>query len=302
MPATGGGRAVHSSAGSKRAEKSKSTQSTSSATVLPTRPEMKTRALSAPQVPKHDAEVDEVDRDAITDDTFFTRYHFPQDVVPTPEEPSDHSLDSSSDTEGPLSPGSMHTKYRQPAGQVPSEPSTGSANSDSAPPLQHVNIAVIGAPGTGKSTFIRRTLSLPDSTTPPNCTRKWTIDGVPYMVRFLEMLLDDVHFGERNFVKFPDTVHGISVPRMDGVVTMYDVTNQTSLNNVPDMLNVLAKAHIPLILVASKCDQHPALREVDPITVETKANPLLEISACSKRPSRRSRRTGNAYQSSHAPP
>ncbi len=79
---------------------------------------------------------------------------------------------------------------------------------------------------------------------------------------------------------------------MDGVVTMYDVTTQKSLLNVPEMLSeswmnpncfeetnrladVLAKSHMPLILVASKCDQNPASREVDPVTVEQKAKSFI---------------------------
>ena len=159
--------------------------------------------------------------------------------------------------------------------------------------MHTVNIAVIGAPGIGKSTFIRRALGLPDSTPPNHCSRKWTIDGIPYIVRFLELLLEDVHIGDRSFVKWPETIHGMPIQRMDGVVTMYDVTTQKSLLNVPEMLSectlrgafsngltnkyadVLAKSHIPLILVASKCDQHPASREVDPVTVEQKAKSFI---------------------------
>ena len=103
--------------------------------------------------------------------------------------------------------------------------------------MQSVHIAVIGAPATGKSTFIRRALGLPDSAPATGCCRKWTIDGLPYLVRFLELPLDDVHIGDRSFVKWPETIHGMPIARVDGVVTMYDVTSQTSLLNVPEMLS-----------------------------------------------------------------
>lgn len=224
---------------------------------------MKNRAHSAPSVPKlaeegshddDDAADEDKDGEEIADDAFFQRYHFPQPVE-TKEEPSDSGVDSSSDTEGPLSP--THMQQRQATGDVPSEPSTGvssahtpcsvndrvltlrpqSANSDSTPAMQDINIAVIGAPSTGKSTFIRRALSLADTTAPSNCSRKWTIDGVPYMVRFVEVSIAHLHAGERNTVQWPETVHDVATPRIDGAVTIYDVTSQDSLAKVPEMLS-----------------------------------------------------------------
>jgi hypothetical protein len=41
------------------------------------------------------------------------------------------------------------------------------------------------------------------------------------------------------------------------------------------MLDVLSKVSLPAILVACKCDQHPAHREVDPAMVEHKAKQFL---------------------------
>jgi hypothetical protein len=40
-------------------------------------------------------------------------------------------------------------------------------------------------------------------------------------------------------------------------------------------VGILAKAHVPFVLVACKCDQHPAHREVDPSVVEQKAKSFL---------------------------
>ena len=103
--------------------------------------------------------------------------------------------------------------------------------------MQDLNIAVIGARNTGKSTFIRRALGLPDTATTGNCSRKMTIDGGPYMVRFLEMTFNDVHVGERSLIKWPETIHDFATPRMDAAVTIYDVTSQESLAKVPEMLS-----------------------------------------------------------------
>jgi len=228
---------------------------------------MKTRAYSAPNVPRTDdaatttqlGSTDEgCESEEITDDAFFQRYHFPH-KVPCADEDEDggSSAESSSDTEGPLSP--THAKDRQPIGDAASEPSTGvsavfaplrsygetltyvcfqSANSDAgAPAMQELNMAVIGARGSGRSTFIRRTLGLPDTATTTNCSRTIAIDGAPYLVRFLEMTFDDVHLAERCIIKWPDTVHDCATPRIDAALTLYDVTNQESLGKVPDMLS-----------------------------------------------------------------
>ena len=144
MPATGGGRAVHKpsksslSSLSMLADKGKSAQSSlprrestagPAGGPAPQRPDLKTRAYSASAVPKHDRSDrhdhdggDDLDREEITDDSFFQRFHCPQPVESAKDDASDHSLDSSSDTEGPLSP--THIKYRQPAGDASSDSSS----------------------------------------------------------------------------------------------------------------------------------------------------------------------------------
>ncbi|KAF2036296.1 ras GEF [Setomelanomma holmii] len=293
MPATGGGRAVHAASkpSSKRNEKAKSVESMqaprresaqgSSSSATAQRPGIKGRAYSTPIVPKNqgngaaddNASLYSQDGEEIANDAFFQRYHFPQPVEPTKEEASDNSGESSSDTEGPLSP--THIKNRQPAGEVVSEPSSGSSNNDATTAMLDMNIAVIGAPSSGKSSFMRKALGLPDNTAPANCHRKWTIDGSPYVVRFLEMRIDDVHIKTNNIIEWPKIVGDVAVPRIDGAVTMYDVTVKESLAGIPEMMSVLSKAHIPFILVAAKCDQHPANREVDLTVVEQKAKQFL---------------------------
>ncbi|KAH7090392.1 ras guanine nucleotide exchange factor domain-containing protein [Paraphoma chrysanthemicola] len=293
MPATGGGRAVHAaskaSSQAKRNEKAKSVESMQaprresaqgpSAGAPCQRPALKSRAYSTPIVPKKQSAAEDnaslysQDGEEIANDAFFQRYHFPQDAVPATEEASDNSRESSSDTEGPLSP--THIKNRQPAGDVAEEPSSGSSNIDANPAMLDMNIAVIGAPSVGKSSFIRRALGLPENTSPAMCHRKWTIDGSQYVVRLVELHIDDVHIKPGNILEWPKTVHDLAVPRVDAAITMYDVTVKESLAGVPEMMNVLSKAHIPFILVAAKCDHHPAHRDVDPAVVEHKAKSFL---------------------------
>ncbi|KAF2658384.1 ras GEF [Lophiostoma macrostomum CBS 122681] len=249
---------------------------------------IKTRAYSAPLVPKnhgngteHDLAGDVLagepgEDDEIVNDTFFQRYNFPQETAHDASS-SNEEASSSSDTEGPLSP--THVQGRR-ADYLPSpqSPVPSSGNSDSA--MQDLNIAVLGARGSGKSLFIRRALNIPSTVPSAICTRKMTIDGGYYIVRFLEMTFNEVQIGHRNAIKWPETIDDLATPRIDGAITIYDVTNRDSLAPVPEMLNVLSKTSLPLVLVACKCDQHPAHREVDPTVVEQRAKSFLgEINA-----------------------
>jgi len=166
------------------------------------------------------------------------------------------------------------------------------SNTDAKPTMLDMNIAVIGAPGSGKSSFMRKALGLPETTPPNMCHRKWTIDGTSYIVRFVELKIDDIHVKPGNVIEWPKAVQELAVPRVDGAITMYDVTVKESLAGVPDMMSqytqvqqsrrtltwrvdTLSRAHVPFVLVACKCDQHPAHREVDPAVVEQKARSFL---------------------------
>ncbi|KAL5118206.1 hypothetical protein ACEQ8H_003878 [Pleosporales sp. CAS-2024a] len=267
------------------------------------RPGVKSRAFSTPVVPKHqdtaipedEASLSSHDGEEIADDAFFQRYHFVQSVEPTEEEASESDVDSSSDTEGPLSP--THLQNRQPAGPPASEPSSGvriqDSNNDAPANMLDMNIALIGAPDTGKTTFMQKALAVADEAPSPQCHRRWTIDSIPYMVRFVELNMDDIHPKPGNAIEWPKTANDAPFPRIDGAILVYDVTVKESLAGVPEVMSqsayavfakcveltrvagMLSKAHVPFVLVACKCDQHPAHREVDPSVVEQKVNSFL---------------------------
>jgi hypothetical protein len=108
----------------KRSEKARSAQSVQAGVATAGRPgNLKIRAYSAPMVPKYRVAGTEQDHEGdllagdlepgedITDDPFFREYDFPQTGPgELDEEASSSSADSSSDTEGPLSP--THLKNR----------------------------------------------------------------------------------------------------------------------------------------------------------------------------------------------
>lgn len=102
--------------------------------------------------------------------------------------------------------------------------------------MQDINVAVLGAHGSGKSTFIRHALNLPNAASGSISTRKMTIDGGLYVVRFLEMSIQDVQVRDQNSIKWPESLQDLPTPRIDGAVTIYDVTSEQSLARVPEIL------------------------------------------------------------------
>lgn len=112
-----------------------------------------------------------------------------------------------------------------------------SGTSDSVSTMQDLNIAVLGARGSGKSLFIRRALNLPQPVPSAIATRKMRIDEGFYVVRFLEMTFNDIHIGDRNTIKWPETIDDYATPRIDGAVVIYDVMSTESLTAVPETLS-----------------------------------------------------------------
>lgn len=251
------------------------------------RPGLKSRAYSAPMVSKSHldgpdnehlgdtASGELADDEEIVGDPFFQRYNFPQADEAAGEDGSSSSPDGSSDTEGPLSP--THIKSRPsilaeslPSPRSPTLSITSQGN-DTTTTMQDINIGVIGVHDAGKSSFIRRALNLQNTASPNIASRKMLIDGVSYVVRLLELSFSEVYIGEGNCIKWPDTIDDYATPRIDGAITIYDVMNLQSLERVPETLNALHQAHLPSVLVACKCDNHPVNREVDPSMVDQEA-------------------------------
>jgi len=116
--------------------------------------------------------------------------------------------------------------------------------------MEEINIAVLGSPQVGKSTFIQRAFdlrSLPDS---PFTSRKMSIDGNVYVVRLVELTHDDLDLDEHKRICWPDNVDGSPVPVIDGAFTLYDVLNRDSLGQIPETLSKwLALSHPRTIFV-----------------------------------------------------
>ena len=143
-------------------------------------------------------------------------------------------------------------------------------------PLPEINIAVTGGDGVGKSTLIQRALDLPFLAPSLAAERKIPYEGTVYLIRLLEIPIDDVDIDDDDTISWPGTIADKMMPRIDGVLTLYDVKDRGSLEDVPETLAAIQKAAIPSVLVSCKCDTHPAERQVDPTGIELKARQAVK--------------------------
>lgn len=103
--------------------------------------------------------------------------------------------------------------------------------------MDTINIAVIGALGAGKSTFIQRALRLTRLPTSNTATVRQEVEGIPHVVTLVEFdmeyfdLEDVVVPGQP--IQWPKQINGQFVPRLEGAFVLYDVTNKESVPEIP---------------------------------------------------------------------
>jgi hypothetical protein len=102
--------------------------------------------------------------------------------------------------------------------------------------LPQVTLVVLGAQGVGKSTFVQNSFDLRSPMTSVFAVKKMSLDDVVYLVRLVEVSLDDVVVTESDRITWPKSLKGIDLPPIDGVLALYDVTNQESITGIPDLL------------------------------------------------------------------
>ena len=104
--------------------------------------------------------------------------------------------------------------------------------------LSDINVIVLGARGVGKSTFIQKALDVSFPGTSRAAERKIHVKGSDYFVRLLEVAIDDVDWDEDDeTVIWPETIDNKMMPRIDGALVLYDITDKNSLENVPELLS-----------------------------------------------------------------
>lgn len=99
-------------------------------------------------------------------------------------------------------------------------------------------MAVIGADGVGKTTFLQKALDLPNPPHSGSAEQKVAYHSTQYLVRLLEIPIDDVNVDDDDdTICWPDTIGNKMTPKIDGALTLYDVKDKSSLDQVPEVLS-----------------------------------------------------------------
>ncbi|KAI5369584.1 Putative ras-like guanine nucleotide exchange factor, small GTPase [Septoria linicola] len=135
-----------------------------------------------------------------------------------------------------------------------------------------INIAVIAAAGVGKSTFIKAALDLSTSPVSRAAERRVPYEGSTYLLRLLELDLEDIHTNNDGTIDWPDTFEDSIMPKVDGVLALYSCDEARSIKDLRNVLKAVTKSSLPTVLVATKCDLPTSSRAVNPGTVERNAS------------------------------
>jgi GTPase SAR1 family protein len=103
--------------------------------------------------------------------------------------------------------------------------------------LPELNVAVIGASNVGKSTFMQNALALSIIPSSQAAECKITIHGTSYLVRLLELPIDELVIDDDDTINWPDTIEDKRMPRVDGAVALYDVQDKASFDELPEVLS-----------------------------------------------------------------
>ena len=107
--------------------------------------------------------------------------------------------------------------------------------------MQEVTLGVLGAANVGKSTFVQCALDLKRPAVLPASIKKVSLEGVTSVLRLIELPIDQVEITRTHEIEWPETVGDQATPRMDGVLLLYDVTDQRSIAQVPDLQSKSAR-------------------------------------------------------------
>ncbi len=103
--------------------------------------------------------------------------------------------------------------------------------------MPEVTLAVLGATGVGKSTFIHCALDLKQPANSSTSAKKMALDGVVYLVRLIEIQLDSISITTDYQINWPQVGSEQGTMRIDGALALYDVLNEESLACVPELLS-----------------------------------------------------------------
>ncbi|KAL5630495.1 hypothetical protein BROUX41_000367 [Berkeleyomyces rouxiae] len=154
-----------------------------------------------------------------------------------------------------------HHKSR--SGSSPTAKPSKPSSPQRQPEMESLNIAVVGASGVGKSTFIQRVVGLSRPPLSDATALSFPLDNSAYPVTLLELNLEAFDFGPGQPVQWPKQINGHITPQVDGALILYDVTNIESTRDLHQTLNALTNSSLPAVLVACKSDRPQNCCEVN---------------------------------------
>ena len=109
--------------------------------------------------------------------------------------------------------------------------------------MPQVDLVVLGAQAVGKSTFIQKALDMRQQPSSAFSAKKMSLDGVIYLVRLVELSFDDISIVDGQ-IAWPKYSGDLKVPLADGILALYDVTNQESITRIPELLRQSLVLHL----------------------------------------------------------
>ena len=118
--------------------------------------------------------------------------------------------------------------------------------------MPELNFAVVGSEGSGKSTFIRCALDLKKPATSPVSSKKMSLEGDVFLIKLVEIPISTLEVVAEQ-ICWPDILEQEAVPRIDGVLALYDVTERQSIRKIPKLLG----EYIAIAAVVPHARKHP---------------------------------------------
>ncbi|KAK2865263.1 hypothetical protein FQN49_003746, partial [Arthroderma sp. PD_2] len=144
--------------------------------------------------------------------------------------------------------------------------------------LPQVNLAVVGAQGVGKSTFVKCALDLKQTPLVRSSIKKMSMDGAIYVVRLLEIAIQKITLDDCGRIVWPKFLGEQALPPIDGVLCLFDSTDLRTVSQYPQVLDALRKSsNIPFLVIACKCDGPQNESQQDPLTLVQACRSLLGL-------------------------
>ena len=109
--------------------------------------------------------------------------------------------------------------------------------------MESFNIAVIGATGAGKSSFIQQVLGHIRPAQQNASTARIVVDNATHIITLLELDLEHFQLDADSPIQWPKQIGGHIVPIVDAALILYDVTSKDSVRDLPQTVGTYASSH-----------------------------------------------------------